>query len=419
MSKFRLLNRRDDYYRHFTALDIGTEFVKVLVVRREGPDGVVLGVGREPQPPSAMSGGAIADIESAIQACNRALEAAEDMAGTVPGQVVVGVAGELVKGFSSSIAYPRDRPESRIKSSELRNMLQLVQRRALREAQHLLELERSYGDLEARLVHSAITNVRIDGYPITNPIGFQGKNLEVTVFNTFAPMTQVGAIESVIRELDLELAAAVAQPYALARACASDDAWEQGGIFVDIGGGTTDVALLRDGGVEGTRMFNLGGRAFTRRLALSMGLSYEEAEARKLRHSEGLLPPEHELQVRRLMEADMGVLLQGLALCLKDLAHGERLPSNIYLCGGGSLLPELMDELRKNAWAEGLPFSREPEARLLMPGDARSLTDSTGQLTSPQDIGPMGLANHALRVEAEERDMVTSVMRGVLKTIKV
>jgi len=298
-------------------------------------------------------------------------------------------------------------------------MLQLVEKRALREAQHLLELERSYGELEARLVHSAITGVRMDGYPVTTPIGFTGKNLEVTVFNTFAPMTQIGAVETVIRELDLELAAAVAHPYALARACAGDEAWEQGGIYIDVGGGTTDVALLREGGVEGTRMFNLGGRAFTRRLALAMGLSYDEAEARKLRHSEGLLPAEHEQQVQKLLVADVEVLLQGLALCLRELARGERLPSNIYVCGGGSLLPELMTELSKNAWAEGLPFSRPPTARRLGPGDVRSLSDSTGQLMSAQDVGPLGLANHALRVEADERDLVNSVMRGVLKAMKV
>jgi cell division protein FtsA len=293
-----------------------------------------------------------------------------------------------------------------------------VEKRALREAQHLLELERSYGELEARLVHAAITNVRVDGYPVQNPVGFQGKNLELTVFNTFAPMTQVGSIDTVVRELDLELAAAVAEPYAIARACASDEAWEQGGIFIDVGGATTDVALLRDGGVEGTRMFNLGGRAFTRRLALALGLSYEEAEARKLRHSEGLLSRKQEQQVSEMLVTDVDVLLQGLALCLKELARGERLPSNIYLCGGGSLLPELMTELRKNAWAAGLPFSREPRSRLLMPEDVRSLTDQTGQLSSPQDIGPMGLANHALRVDAEDRDMVNGVMRRVLKTMR-
>jgi cell division protein FtsA len=417
--KFKLLSRKDDYYKHFSAIDIGTDLIKVLVVRREGPDGIVLGVGREPQHPSAMSGGAIADLESVIQACNRALEAAEDMAQVTPGQCVVGIAGELVKGFSSSIAYPREQPERKVREAELRGMLQLVEKRALREAQHLLELERSYGELEARLVHSAITAVRIDGYPVTTPIGFQGKNLEITVFNTFAPMTQVGAMETVIRELDLELAAAVAHPYALARASAGEEAWEQGGVFVDIGGGTTDVALLRDGGVEGTRMFNLGGRAFTRRIALAMGLTYEEGEARKLRHSEGLLPREQSDQLSQLLTQDVEVLLQGLALSLKELSRGELLPANIYICGGGSLLPELMAELSKNAWVEGLPFARSPRSRLLHPSDVRSIEDSTGQLQSPQDVGPMGLANHALRVEQEDRDLVNSVMRNVLKAMKV
>ncbi len=395
MTKFKFLRKRSEYYRHFTVLDIGTDLIKVLVVRRDGPDGEILGVGREPQAPAAMSGGAIADLEAVIQACNRALEAAEDMASTVPGQVVVGIAGELIKGFSSTIAYPRENSKSRVRSSEISSMLQMVQRRALREAQHLLELERSYGQLEARLVHSAITNVRVDGYPVTNPVGFTGKNLEVTVFNTFAPMTHIDAVETVVRELDLELASAVAQPYALARACASEEVWSEGGIFVDVGGGTTDVALVRDGGVEGTRMFNLGGRAFTRRLALAFGLSYEEAEARKLRHSEGLLSAEQHRQVSELLSAE-----------------------NIFLCGGGSLLPELTLEMGKNNWAAGLSFPRSPKIRHLVPPDVRNLTDSTGQLSSPQDIAPMGLANHALRTETEERDTVNSVMRRVLGAIK-
>src|SRR2546430_10598538 len=117
-------------------------------------------------------------------------------------------------------------------------------------------------------------------------------------------MTHIDAVETVVRELDLELASAVAQPYALARACASEEVWAEGGIFVDIGGGTTDVALIRDGGVEGTRMFNLGGRAFTRRLALAFGLSYEEAEARKPHHPEDPIPAGQHRQGSHLLGAE-------------------------------------------------------------------------------------------------------------------
>jgi hypothetical protein len=72
----------------------------------------------------------------------------------------------------------------------------------------------------------------------------------------------------------------------------------------------------------------------------------------------------------------------------------------------------------KNNWAAGLPFPRSPKIRHLVPPDVRNLTDSTGQLSSPQDIAPMGLANHALRTETEERDTVNSVMRRVLSAIK-
>jgi cell division protein FtsA len=419
--RLQIIKRRDDYYRHFTALDLGTDMVKALVIRRDKRQGTVLGVGREPQEPIAMSGGAIADIESVIRSANRALEAAEDMAGLnpPPGQAVVGVAGELVKGFCSSAAYPRTKPDSKIREGEIRNLLNLLQKRALREAQHLLELERSYGELDARLVHSAITGVRIDGYPIANPVGFAGHNLDITVFNTFAPLTHISAIETVVVELDLELVAAVAQPYAIARACAGEEVYESGGIFVDVGGGTTDVALMREGGIEGTRMFNLGGRSFTRRLSTALGISVEQAEAKKLRHSERLLPPEEEFRVAELMKADAEVLIRGLVICLDELSRGERLPAAVYLCGGGSLLPEVVDELRKGAWATGLPFVRPPEVRLLQPSDVTSLKDSTGLLTSPRDIGPMALADHALRLEADEKDVVNAVMRRVLRSMKV
>jgi cell division protein FtsA len=176
---------------------------------------------------------------------------------------------------------------------------------------------------------------------------------------------------------------------------------------------------MRDGGIEGTRMFNLGGRSFTKRLATAMGISLEQAEAKKLRHSEGLLTPDEEGRVAELMRADAEVLIRGLVLCLDELSRGERLPGGIYLCGGGSLLPEVLSELRTGAWAEGLPFVRQPEVRRLSPTDVSGLNDTTGLLTSPRDIGPMALANHALRLEADSKDAVNAVMRRVLKSMKV
>src|SRR2546428_9734117 len=112
----------------------------------------------------------------------------------------------------------------------------------------------------------------------------------ITVFNTFAPLTPVGALQTIATELDLELLATVAEPYAMARCAATDEVYDFGGIFIDIGGGTTDIALIRNGGIEGTPKFPLGGRVFTKKLATPFGVPFHDAQAGKLRHSPGVLP---------------------------------------------------------------------------------------------------------------------------------
>ena len=84
-----------------TALDVGTEFAKALVFEIEGGKGVVRGVGRKRQGLAHMQSGTVADISAVVDNCAVALQEAEEMAGFRPEQVVIGIAGELVKGFTT------------------------------------------------------------------------------------------------------------------------------------------------------------------------------------------------------------------------------------------------------------------------------------------------------------------------------
>src|SRR5438046_4482109 len=256
--RIKRLRRGADYENYYTALDIGTEYIKALVVRREGRNGVVLGASRERQAFADMQAGVPSDIQGIIETCDRAMSRAEDMCDTIPGQAVIGIAGEQVKGFSTSVTVPRADPNLKINEVELLQTLQLVQKRALREASHSMSLELGVPDVNVKLINSAITSVRIDGFAVNNPIDFQGKQMVITVFNTFAPLTHIGALQTIASELDLALIATVAEPYAMARCATTDEVYDFGGIFIDIGGGTTDIALIRNGGIEGTRMFPIG-----------------------------------------------------------------------------------------------------------------------------------------------------------------
>lgn len=417
--RIKRLRRGADYENYYTALDIGTEYIKALVVKREGRNGLVLGASRQRQEFADMQGGVPANIQGIIDSCDRAMSQAEDMCDTIPGQGVIGIAGEQVKGFSTSITVPRSDPTLKINETELLQTLQLVQKRALREAQHAMSLELGVPDVDVKLINSAVTSVRVDGYNVSNPLDFQGKQMVITVFNTFAPLTHVGALQTIASELDLELIATVAEPYAMARCAATDEIYDFGGIFIDIGGGTTDIALIRNGGIEGTRMFPIGGRVFTKKLAARFGISFADAEAVKLRHSRGELPPEHAEKVHAVLARDAEVLVEGVGITLQEMSKGDRLPTAIYLAGGGSALPEVRDGLKSLGWTEKLPFARTPSVNVLRPVDIRGIYDSTGLLLDQQDITPMGLAFHAIQQQSAEQAPMLGLMRKVLKAMKV
>jgi cell division protein FtsA len=289
----------------------------------------------------------------------------------------------------------------------------------MREAAHLMGEELGVPEVSLKLIHSTITTVRIDGYLVTNPMDFQGKSMEITVFNTFAPLTHIGALQTIAAELDLELIATVAEPFAMARCCATDEVYEFGGIFVDVGGGTTDVALIRNGGIEGTKMFTIGGRVFTKKIAAHLDLSFAEAEELKVRYSKGEASDDRVRQLRALLAPDAEVLVNGVALTLQQLAKADRLPANIYLAGGGSALPEIEEYLNSYPWMDRLPFPRQPVVRVLAPTDVRNIYDSTGLLLNQQDITPMGLGYQAIQEDEGEKDLLYSTMRRIMRAMRV
>lgn len=417
--KFSLLRRRAEFNTHYTVLDIGTEFVKALVVKREDDKGIIIGSSRIRQQLTDMQGGAVADIQSVIDNCDRALTEAEDMCEVVPGQAVLGIAGEQVRGFSTTMSMPRPQPQTRITQADLAGALQAVQRRALKEAVRQMSHELGVAEVNVKLVHSTVTTVRIDGYVISNPIDFTGNVVEITVFNTFAPLHHIGALQTVAQELDLEVVATVAEPYALARGCATEDTDERGAIFVDVGGGTTDVALVRNGGIEATRMFALGGRSFTKRLAGELQITMGEAERYKVSHGEGHLAAEQGALARQALTPTAEVLAQAVALTLDDLAHGQPLPTSVFLAGGGANLPEVAEQLGALDWTSDLPMERAPSVRVLGPEDVTGIFDSTGLMVGTQDVTPMCLAHHAVSLEDESDHPLGGLMRRVLKTMKV
>ena len=408
----------DDALAACTALDVGTEFAKALVFDiDEAGHGTVRGVGRKRQGLSHMQSGTVADIAAVVDNCAVALQEAEEMAGFRPTQVVIGIAGELVKGFTTTHSQERKKPDLPITEAELQKLIDGVQRAALREAERSITWETGLPQVDVRLVHAAVTGAAIDGYALTNPVGFQGRHVKIGIFNAFAPLVHLGALQSVASQLDLELLEIVAEPYAVARVLGADQVRQSGALFVDVGGGTTDVALVRQGGIEGTRMFALGGRAFTKSLADRLDLPFPLAEALKVDYARGLDVDRRD-EVAAIISDDVEVWAAGVELVMEELAAGDLLPGRIHICGGGSRLPEICNALAAERFWKRLPFARPPEVSVMQPDQIQTISDDTKLLVDQQDVTPLGLAYQAIELQTTEAPLDVA-LRRVLRAMKV
>ncbi len=393
--------------QYLVSLDIGTEYAKALIGQvKDHTDKAgktyqvveVLGVGRQRQRLTDMAGGAVTDIAGVVENCDAALQRAEEMAQVVAKDAVLGIAGELVKGGTTSVSYRRTKPEVKIDQAELMEIIERIQKQAFNDVKKQLSWETGKTELEVKLVNAAIVDVHIDGYRVTNPVGFQGRDVTIQVFNAFAPMVHLGALQTVAADLDLNLINIAAEPFAVAKSVGADDSTEFSAVFIDIGGGTSDIAVVNNGGIEGTQMFAIGGRSFTKRLSSSLGLSFDRAEDIKLDHSAGKLNKKQEAAVAEALSSDVDTWLSGVELALGEFENLEHLPNRILLCGGGSALPEIKHALTHTDWYKSLPFTRKPSIDFVMPKQVSRVVDMTGQLNSPQDITPMGLANLGLDI---------------------
>jgi cell division protein FtsA len=377
---------------HMVALDIGTEFVKALVGRVIGNEVEIIGVGRAHQELSDMQAGAIADIAAVVANCDHALAAAEQQAGVSARTAIIGIAGELVKGTTSTVRFTRKNPNRELSIDEMGKIIELVQDRAETKARHELAWELGGKDVEVRLVNSALVRIDIDGYKVTNPIGFQGRDVVVEMFTAFAPMIHIGALERTATELDLELLAVAAEPFAVARSVVGDDPnTSVSAVLMDIGGGTTDIAVVNEGGVEGTKMFGIGGRAFTHAVERELDVPYTKAESIKLNFSEGKAVAAQKKTVEKALDKTLKVWLSGVELALAEFNKLDHLPQRILLCGGGSSLVNLISQLEEGDWYKELPFTKKPAIQHIKPEEVIGITDKTGDITDHTFITAMGL----------------------------
>src|SRR4051812_14991381 len=247
-------------------LDIGTTKI-ACVVAEKGEDGLdVIGVGT--QPSRGLKKGVIVNIDSTVAAIKQAVAEAEGMSGCEISQVYVGIAGGHIKGVNSTGTVAiRDKE---VRTGDVTKVLELARAIALPADRHIL--------------HVLPQEFKIDGQDgVLEPLGMCGVRLEARVHIVTAAAAAAQNIIKCCSRADLEVLEIVFEPLASGQAVLEDDEKGLGVALIDIGGGTTDIAIFTEGSVAHTSVIPIGGHQLTSDIAFGLRTPPHEAEKIKIR----------------------------------------------------------------------------------------------------------------------------------------
>jgi cell division protein FtsA len=348
------------------ALDVGTASVKAgVLAEQENEDLDLRGVGTAEQQFGNIQNGSIVDLARVVENVQLAIRQAENSARIHPRKLVIGISGELVKGLTRRLSYPpRDHADRRIDSSEIKTLLHELQWEAYDSIRRELGEDLSVSTTDLRLVNASVVGMRVDGEPVLDLRGQTGKVVELDIYNSFAPTVHFGNLQAIAAELPAyHLRGIFVHSFALSYSLMHLKE-ESDFLLIDVGAGTTDIAVMSDGQLHGTKSFAIGGNTFTKRLAFDLGISPHEAETVKLKYSVDELDKRSVKLVRDVLETDMETWLMGLQFALQEMKL-LKLPEKIYLCGRSSLLPEVTQFLTMTNWYENFPHEISPKVRHL------------------------------------------------------
>jgi cell division protein FtsA len=375
-------------------LDIGTTKI-CAIVGEATPDGVdIIGIGTYPS--KGLSKGVVINIDATVASIKKAIEEAELMAGCQIQSVYVGIAGGHIKGFNShGIVAVKDREVS---PQDVRRVIDAAKAIAIpldREVIHILPQEFVVDEQDG----------------VKDPIGMSGVRLEAKVHIVTAAVTSAQNIVKCVNRTGLEVSDIVLQQLASAEAVLTPDERELGVALLDVGGGTTDVAVFAEGGVKHTAVIAMGGNQITKDIGFGVRTPDVEAERLKKKHGcalTGLVRRDDTVEVpsvggrppRVLSRQILAEIVQPRVEEIYQLAAREIvksgfedvLASGVVITGGATIM-EGMTELAEQSF--NLPIRR---------GYPMGIGGLVDVVNSPMYATGVGLVLYGLKHQDEQGD---------------
>ncbi|MEM8559004.1 MAG: cell division protein FtsA [Bacteroidota bacterium] len=391
--------------RIVVGVDIGTTKVVALVASADEHDRInILGVGWAPS--DGLNRGVVVNIDKTVAAVQQAVQDAERMAGVEVRSVLVGIAGDHIQSFQGKSIITTASGDGEITQADIDRLLDDARNVSI--------------PADRKILHVIPQEFVVDGQDgVIDPVGMSGVRVEAKVHIISGLVTAAKNIYRCIEKAGYEVADIVLEPLASSHAVLHDDEKEVGVALVDIGGGTTDIAVFEDTTIRHTAVVAIAGNKVTDDLHKGLGILRDQAETLKRDHGvavvdrvdfddEITIPGIGGRPAKAILKSTLAQIIQPRLEEILEIVDIElkrhyprRLSSGVVLTGGGSLIPhtaELASEIL------------DMEARIGTPvGLAGGLVQ---EVSDPQYSTAVGLVLYGLKTNADQQSYFAPVPSG-------
>ncbi|MDC0338592.1 cell division protein FtsA [Flavobacteriales bacterium] len=367
-------------------LDIGTTKIACLVGRKTEHGKIeMLGVGKAPS--VGVTRGVVSNIEKTVQSIRTAVEEAEAKSGVEIKVVNVGIAGQHIKSLQHRGMITRDSIEEEINQQDVDALIDDMYKLVMMPGEEIIHV------LPQEYIVDRQSGVK-------DPIGMSGVQLEANFHIITGAMASAKNIYKCVAKAGLEVAELILEPLASASAVLSDEEKEAGVVLVDIGGGTTDIAIFHDGIIRHTAVIPFGGNVITEDIKEGCTIMHRQAELLKTKFGTALSNQSQENEIvcipglrgrdpkeisvknlSNIINARMAEIIEHVYYEIKNSGYEKKLIGGIVVTGGGSQLKHISQLFE---YATGM------DARIGFPNEHLSSNTSTN-LTSPLFATGVGL----------------------------
>jgi cell division protein FtsA len=341
------MNKKEQYV---AAIDIGTTKI-VAIVGKKNENGKIEILGLSKALSKGVKRGVVLNIEDTVNAIQTTVDDVQKRSGIIFSEVFVGIAGQHIKSMKNRGYITRDNYEDEIKKDDLFRLIE--------------DMHKIHIDIGEEIIHVIPQNFIVDNETgVKSPIGMCGRRLEANFHIVIGQVAAAKNIEKCVRKANLTVKDMILEPLASSDAVLTDDEKEAGVVLVDIGGGTTDVAVYYDNIIRHTAVIPLGGNVVTKDIKEGCAILARHAEQLKLQYGSALgdIAPEDkvvsipgisgrepkEISFRSLayiIQSRMEEIIDFVNFEIQNSGYADKLAAGVVITGGGAMLkhlPQLM-----------------------------------------------------------------------------